>query len=106
MKKFALICAVGLTLAGCNSASTVATANSLATLAKNDIGAACTIISVAEGYFGVVKAFVPASAVTAESTAEAVVAVICSNPPTDLPAAFSTLLNAWTTIQSSTKVSK
>ena len=103
MKKFALISVAFLALAGCNGSAPVAAVNSLATLAKNDIPAACAIIKVAEGYFAVAKPFVPASAVTAEATAEAAVAAICNNPPTDVASAFAVLLNEWTLIQSSTK---
>lgn len=106
MKKIALTCAAAaLALSGCNNASTTVTNvnNTLAALAKNDVPVACGIIHVAEGYFAAVKGLVPTGAVTAEGVAEATVAVICANPPTDIAGAFATLLNAWTTIQAATK---
>lgn len=99
MKKFALICAAALSLAGCNGTTVAVANNTLATLAKSDIPAACAIIRVAEGYYAQIVA-VPAPAVT---TAEAAVDVICTNPPTDLNGAFSTLLSEWVIIQAGTK---
>ena len=92
MRKLSIL-ALAAALAGCNGS------NTLATLAKNDIPAACAIIKVAEGYYAAIVATPNPAVVTAENT----VATICSNPPTDLSAAFNTLLNAWTVIQAGTK---
>ena len=86
-----------LALAGCNNTPT-AVNNTLATLAKNDIPAACAIIAVAEGYY---QQIVPTPG-PAVVTAEAAVGAICKNPPTDLAGAFNTLLNEWTIIQAAT----
>lgn len=101
MKKFALISTAVLALAACNSASTTMTTanNTLATLANNQIPAACAIVKVAEGYYSAIVGAMPIPAVT---TAESVVGVICANPPTDLAGAFTTLLNEWTVIQAAT----
>jgi hypothetical protein len=108
MKHFvtiAFLAAASLNLAGCSSGTAVSSVNnSLANLAKNDIPAACLIVDRAEGYFAVVAGLVPAKAVTAEKTAAAIVATICAAPPTDVAAAFATLLQAWTTIQAATTV--
>jgi len=98
MRKLSIL-AVAAALAGCNGSNTVTTVNNtLATLAKNDIPAACAIIKVAEGYYAAIVATPNPAVVTAENT----VATICSNPPTDLSVAFNTLLNAWTVIQAGT----
>jgi len=87
-------------LAGCNSASTVTTANNtLATLANNQIPAACAIVKVAEGYYSTIVETTPVPAI---ATAESAVNAICANPPTDLAGAFSTLLNEWVIIQAAT----
>jgi hypothetical protein len=108
MKKYALALCLALPLlaGGCNNSAVTSVNNTLATLAKNDIPTACAIINVAEGYFANVKALVPTAALTAESTAAAVVATICASPPTDLASAFAALLNAWTEIQAATTVPK
>lgn len=94
--KIALVAGL-LALSGCNGSPAVVN-NTLASLAKNDIPAACAIIKVAEGYYSAVVTTPNPAVVTAENT----VAVICNNPPTDLAAAFSTLLDAWTVIQAGT----
>lgn len=98
MKKLALVSAVALSLTACNGV-TIAN-NTLADLAKNKIPLACGIISTAEGYYSqIVGAPLPGSRV---ANAEAGVKIICDNPPTDLAAAFATLLSEWTIIQSAT----
>lgn len=100
MRNTLAVLALAGALAGCNSASTTVTVanNTLAALAKDGVPGACVIVKVAEGYYAQVVP-TPAPAVV---TAEAEVAAICANPPTDLVGAFSTLLNAWTIIQAST----
>jgi len=102
--------AASLALTGCNQALTnfnngVTTANNtLANLAANDIPTACGIIKVAEGYFAQLKSKIPATAVADEAKAEIVVNGICANPPTNVAAAFGTLLNSWLAIQADTTV--
>lgn len=97
-------------LAGCAGTGTSVTGaitsanNALATLASNDIPTACTIISVAQGYFANVKTLVPASAVSAEAKAAAIIAPICANPPSNVASVFGILMTEWTIIQSSTTV--
>lgn len=101
MKNILVLTLVGaLALSGCNQATTAVTTanNTLATLAKNEIPLACSIIKTAEGYYTQIVGAPSAPVATAEAT----VALICANPPTDLTAAFATLLNAWTLIQSAT----
>lgn len=96
MRKFLVISAACAALAGCNSVATAD--NALATLAKNQVPAACAIVSTAEGYYGSIVG-TPSPAV---ATAEAGVAIICKNPPADLAGAFATLLQEWTLIQAAT----
>ena len=100
MKTFALMAvALAGALAGCTGNPVTIANNALARLAKNDIPAACAIVKVAEGYYSTVVG--PPTPVVLN--AEAGVAVICDNPPTDLASAFGTLLSEWTVIENATK---
>ena len=105
--KNALLGACALALAfstsGCNS-TTTSINNTLATLAKNDIPAACAIVAVAEGYFSELEGKLSAAEIADEQKAARAVKAICDNPPTNLTAAFGTLLAAWTSIQADTTV--
>lgn len=103
MKRIAIASVVVIALSGCGSTVTSVN-NTLAKLANNDIPRACSIISVAEGYFAAVKVLVPAPQRAIEEAAEAVINPICAAPPADVAAAFSTLMAAWTTVQASTHV--
>lgn len=108
MKKYALALCLALPLAGCNSATT-ATNNVLANLAGGTETAVafqvgCSIVQVAEGYFANVKSQVSPAEALAVSSAEAVVASLCKNPPTNLTIAFNDLLSAWNVIQAGTTV--
>lgn len=119
MKRLLLVSALGLALAGCNASmqggmSKLTTAvqttlvkadNVLARLADNEIPAACQIISVAEGYFRTLEPRISADKIAIERKAEATVAAICNNPPTNTAQAFAKLLTLWFTIQNATKTS-
>ncbi|HEY3719265.1 MAG TPA: hypothetical protein VGL41_03905 [Roseiarcus sp.] len=100
----AFVCAIPL--AGCNSVSSGVTAanNALATLASNDIPTACAIVTVAEGYFAQLKSRLSATEIADEAKAALVVNSICANPPTNISAAFGSLLTAWAMIQADTTV--
>jgi hypothetical protein len=93
-------------VSGCNSASTdVALANNaLATLAKYDIPTACSIIAVAEGYFSQLRSDLSAAEIADETKAANAVNIICNAPPTNVEAAFGTLVQAWVAIQNDTTV--
>ena len=97
---------VAIPLAGCNSVSSDVTAanNALATLASNDIPTACAIVTVAEGYFAQLKSQLSAAEIADEAKAALVVNSICASPPTNISAAFGSLLTAWTVIQADTTV--
>ena len=107
MKKYAILAAAFcfplLGAANCTQTST-SIDNALATLAKNDIPAACTIVGVAEGYFNELQSKLSAAEIADEQKAALVVKAICDNPPTNITAAFGTLLTAWTTIQNDTTI--
>jgi hypothetical protein len=109
MKKYALALCVALPLlAGCNNSATTATNNVLANLSGGTTAVAfqagCSIVDVAEGYFANVKTQVTPAESLAVSSAEAVVAALCKNPPTNLTIAFNDLLSAWNVIQAGTTV--
>ena len=109
MKSLALLGALALAafgLSACNPSAAITTANNdLATLANNDIPAACGIVAVAEGYFATLKPSVSAANQAIETKAAAVVAPICANPPTNVTQAFTTLMTEWTLIQNATTTS-
>jgi len=99
----ALLCA--LPLAGCNSISLPSLSsadNALASLANNDLPAACGIVNVAAGYFDALKPKISPQNRLIEAKAVAAVAVICANPPKDTAAAISSLFAAWSAIQAAT----
>ena len=105
MKRYALAACLALPLlAGCNNSTTTSINNTLATLAKNDIPAACAIVAVAEGYFSELEGKLSATEIADEQKAALAVKAICDNPPTNLTAAFGTLLAAWTAIQNDTQI--
>jgi hypothetical protein len=109
MKKYALaICFILPTLAGCNNSAVTSTNNVLANLSGGTTGVAfqagCSIVDVAEGYFANVSSKVTPAEALAVSSAEAVVAALCKNPPTNLTIAFNDLLSAWNVIQAGTTV--
>jgi|ERR1700719_3187705 len=106
MKKYALTACLILPMlgGGCNNSTTTAINNTLATLAKNDIPAACTIVAVAEGYFSELETKLSAAEISDEQKAALAVKAICDNPPTNITAAFGTLLTAWTAIQADTTI--
>lgn len=105
------ITSVGSTLAGIvasvnkTAGSVVSTVNNdLANLSKGQIGPACAVVAVAEGYYANVANLVDATEQAAASAAEAAVAAICNNPPTNLTQAFVDLNNLWQVIEASTTV--
>ena len=105
MKRYALAACLTLPLlAGCNNSAVNTVNNDLANLAKNDIPTACTIILVAESYFTILEGKLSAAEIADEQKAARAVKVICDNPPTDLTAAFASLLAAWTAIQNDTQI--
>ena len=102
-------CALPISLlAACNNSAVTSTNNVLANLAGGTSAVAfqagCSIVSVAEGYFANVKTQVTPAESLAVSSAEAVVAALCKNPPTNLTIAFNDLLSAWDVIQAGTTV--
>lgn len=109
MRQILIAGGLALSLAGCAPVGQVLVAvpeidNALAKLAAGDIPRACGIISVAEGYYANVKAYVPARQQAIAAKAAAAVDVVCRNPPTNVVAAFGTLMRAWTAIQAATTV--
>lgn len=106
MKKYALAICLALPLLGaCNNSTTTAINNVLATLAKNDIPTACGIITVAEGYFNTLESELSVAEIADEAKAVLVVNSFCPpNTPTNITAAFGSLLSAWTAIQADTTV--
>lgn len=100
----ALAGAVAVSGSACNIVAGIDAANNaLATLSKNSIPKACIIIGVAEGYFHQLESRISPANIAAERKAEAAVKVICDNPPADVTAAMTTLLQLWLTIQDATK---
>ena len=96
---------LALLAAACNVSSDVTAANNaLATLASNDIPAACAIVTVAEGYFVQLESKLSAAEIADEAKAALVLNSICASPPTNVAAAFGSLLTAWTAIQADTTV--
>jgi len=96
---------LALLASACNVSSDVTAANNaLATLASNDIPTACAIVTVAEGYFAQLRGQLSAAEIADEAKAALVVNSICANPPTNITAAFGSLLTAWTAIQADTTV--
>lgn len=91
-----------LAVAGCQTTGVTTANNALASLAKNDLPAACAIVSVAEGYFATLKPQISAKNQKIEAQAAAVAATICNNPPADLATAFVDLFAAWTAVQNAT----
>jgi len=90
-----------LALDGCNQASTVSSVNNtLSTLAGGDVKVACGIISQAESYYAAIVGAPSPTGIIGLSEASG--ALICANPPTDVAAAFATLWNVWTLVQSAT----
>lgn len=81
------------------------TDNVLARLAGNEIPSACSIIGVAEGYFRALEHRISADKIRIERQAEAAVAEICNDPPTNTAQAFGKLVKLWFTIQDATKAS-
>ena len=67
---------------------------------------ACAIVTVAEGYFfgSDSKPTLGRLEIADEAKAALVVNSICANPPTNISAAFGSLLTAWTVIQADTTV--
>lgn len=108
MKKYAILAAAFcFPLLGATSCSQDSTAinNTLATLAKNDIPTACSIIGVAELYFTELKGNLSAAEIADEAKAAAGVNAVCSGPPpSNITAAFASLLAAWTAIQQDTTI--
>lgn len=107
MKKYAIaLCAALplLVLGGCWGTAVNTVNNDLATLAKYDIPTACTIIGVAEGYFTVIAPNLSAAEIADEAKAAKGVKVVCDNPPTNVNAAFVTLMQLWTAIQNDTTI--
>lgn len=107
MKKYAVLAAAFCfpLLGGTSCTDTSNTINNtLATLAKNDIPTACTIVRVAEGYFVQLESKLSAVEIADEAKAVLVVNAICASPPTDIVSAFGSLLAAWTAIQADTTV--
>lgn len=109
MKKYALaLCAALPLLGACNNSATTATNNVLANLSGGTTAiafqAGCSIVQVAEGYFANVKMQVTPAESLAVTSAEAVVAALCKNPPTNLTIGFDDMLSAWNVIQAGTTV--
>ena len=108
---------LAVALAGCNANSEWAkisdgvgtalktTNNALADLSQNSIPAACGIIATAEGYFHALEPRISPSKIAVERKAEAAVAVICDDPPSNVSKAMATLVKLWFTIQDATKTS-
>lgn len=109
--------AASLAIAGCNGSATwgkisagvgavIGTTNNvLADLAQNSIPAACGIIATAEGYFHQLEPRISADKIAIERKAEAAVAVICNDPPSNVSKAMAALVKLWFTIQDATKTS-
>lgn len=116
-KSLIVVAGIGLVAAGCNfsggfgkletAVSTTLTRanNALSRLSENNLPTACSIVAVAEGYFHQLEPRISAANIAAERKAEAIVADICSNPPSDVGKAFGALFRAWMTIQDATKAS-
>jgi hypothetical protein len=109
MKKYALALCLALPLlAGCNNSAVTSTNNVLANLAGGTSAVAfqagCSIVAVAEGYYPTSNPNPTPAEALAVSSAEAVVAALCKNPPTNLTIAFNDLLSAWNVIQAGTTV--
>src|SRR5271156_1137867 len=86
---------LALLVSACNVNSDLTAANNaLATLASNDIPTACAIVTVAEGYFAQLERKLSAAEIADEAKAALVVNSICANPPTNITAAFGSLLTA------------
>lgn len=97
-----------LALSGCNGvvSGVSATNDTLAHLAQNDIPAACSIITTAEGYFETLAPKIAAANKVKYTQAKTVVADICANPPTNVVSALITLGNEWAVIQAATVTTK
>jgi hypothetical protein len=97
--------AIAASLTGCAQLQTATTAanNALATLANNDLPTACGVVSVAEGYFAELKPSISAKNAAIEAKAAAAASAICNGPPpSNIGAAFGSLLSAWLAVQNAT----
>ena len=97
--------ALALSLAGCQTiaAGLDAANKTLGQVAGNSLPAACTIVSVAQGYFEVLRPRISAANQRHYAGASAVADRICADRPDNVVSALVTLGRAWTDIQAATR---